>query len=52
MSKKDQVRMPSGMAGILKYSEEPKETIKIKPEYVIYFSIFLIMLEIILKFYG
>ncbi|MFH8080553.1 MAG: preprotein translocase subunit Sec61beta [Candidatus Aenigmatarchaeota archaeon] len=52
MTKKNQVRMPSGMAGIARYPEEPKESIKIKPEYVIYFSIALIVLEIILKFYG
>ncbi|MEM5777180.1 MAG: preprotein translocase subunit Sec61beta [Candidatus Aenigmatarchaeota archaeon] len=52
MSKKDQTRIPSGMAGIVRYSEEPKETIKIKPEYVAYFTMGLIVLEIILKFYG
>jgi len=52
MSKKDKTRIPSGMAGIVKYDEEPKETIKIKPEYVVYFTIGIILLEVILKFYG
>lgn len=52
MGKKDQTRMPSGMAGIMRYGEEPKDTIKIKPEQVVYFTIGLIVLEVILKFYG
>lgn len=52
MAKKDQTRIPTGMAGIVRYSEEPKEMIKIKPEYVIYFTIALIVLEVFLKFYA
>lgn len=52
MAKKDQYRMPTGMAGIVKYGDEPKEAIKIKPEYVIYFTIGLIILELFLRFYG
>jgi preprotein translocase subunit Sec61beta len=52
MAKKDQTRIPSGMAGIVRYSEEPKDTIKIKPEYVVYFTVALIALEVFLKFYG
>ncbi len=52
MAKKEQARMPTGMAGIVRYSEEPKEMIKIKPEYVVYFTIALIILEVFLKFYA
>jgi len=52
MSKKDKYRMPTGMAGIVRYGEEPKDAVKIKPEYVVYFTIGLIVLELILKFYG
>ncbi|MCX8178639.1 MAG: preprotein translocase subunit Sec61beta [Candidatus Aenigmarchaeota archaeon] len=52
MGKKDQTRMPSGMAGIMRYGEEPKETIKIKPEYVVYFTVAVITLQLILRFYG
>ncbi|MFN6992428.1 MAG: preprotein translocase subunit Sec61beta [Fervidobacterium sp.] len=51
MAKKDQNRIPAGMAGIVRYGEEPKDTIKIKPEYVIYFTVGLIVLELILRFY-
>lgn len=44
--------MPSGMAGIVRYDEEPRDIIKIKPEYVVYFTIGLIILELILRFVG
>ncbi len=51
MVKDKQFRMPMGMGGLVRYSDEPKETIKIKPEYVIGFSLFVIFAELILKFY-
>lgn len=50
MTKKDKSRLPSGMGGLVRYDEEVKETIKIKPEYVIYFTLTVIFLEIVLKF--
>lgn len=50
MAKKDRVRMPSGMAGIVRYDEEPKEAIKIKPEHVIAASLAIVMVELALKF--
>jgi preprotein translocase subunit Sec61beta len=50
MTKKDKSRLPSGMGGLVRYDEEVKETIKIKPEYVIYFTLGIIFLEIVLKF--
>ena len=52
MAKKDKTRLPSGMGGLMRYGEEVKETIKLKPEYVIYFALGVIVLEIILKFFG
>lgn len=52
MAKKDRIRIPSGMAGLIRYDEEPKEAWKIKPEYVIGFSLVVILLELILRFMG
>ena len=52
MAKKDKSRLPSGMGGLVRYDEEVKETIKIKPEYVIYFSLAVIAIEVVLKFLG
>ncbi len=51
MTKKDQFRMPMGMGGLVKYGEELKEAIKIKPEYVIAFSLFVVFVELALKFF-
>ena len=52
MVKKDRIRMPTGMAGLVRYGEEAKEQVKIKPKYVIAFCITIIILEVILKFFG
>lgn len=52
MAKKDKVMIPGGMAGLIRYGEEPKEAIKIKPEYVIAFSVVIIIIELILRFVG
>ena len=43
--------MPMGMAGITRYGEG-KDEIKIKPKYVIAFSIAVVMLEVLLKVFG
>ena len=52
MSKKDKTRMPSGMAGIMRYDEELKEAPKLKPQWVIAFAIGLVVVELVLKFLG
>ena len=52
MAKKDSTRLPSGMGGLVRYGDEVKETFKIKPEHVIYFSLGVILLEIVLRFLG
>jgi len=51
MAKKDKFSMPMGMAGITRYGEG-KDEIKIKPKYVIAFSIAVVMLEVLLKVFG
>ena len=52
MAKKDRVMMPSGMAGLVRYGEDSKEQIKVKPKHVIYFSAALIVIELLLRFFG
>ena len=52
MAKKDKSRLPSGMGGLVRYDEELKDSIKLKPEYVIYFSLGVIVLELVLKILG
>ena len=44
--------MPTGMAGLVKYGDEPKKGIKVKPEYVIYISAGIVVVELLLKFFG
>ena len=52
MAKKDRVRMPMGMAGLIRYGEEAKEQIKVKPKYVIAACVAVVILELILRFFG
>lgn len=52
MAKKDKTRLPSGMGGLVRYDEEIKETIKLKPEHVIFFALAVILIEVVLKFLG
>ncbi|MDI6806471.1 MAG: preprotein translocase subunit Sec61beta [Candidatus Aenigmarchaeota archaeon] len=53
MARRDKMYMPMGAGGLIRYSEEEKELIKIKPKQVVYIVIGIIALEIILKvFFG
>lgn len=52
MGKKDKFRMPSGMAGLVRYGEESKEQIKVKPKHVITFCIAVVIIELLLRFLG
>ena len=52
MAKKDKFRMPTGMAGLVRYGEDTKEQLKIKPKHVIAFCIVVVVLEVLLKFFG
>jgi preprotein translocase subunit Sec61beta len=49
--KKDKVFMPASWAGLMRFGEEEKEFIKLKPEYVIYACIGIIALEVLLRFF-
>jgi len=52
MAKDKKTRMPSGMAGLVRYDEELKNAPKLKPKWVIVFACGLVALEVILKFLG
>ncbi len=48
MPKKNQMQMPQSTAGLVRYFEESKEAIKIKPEHLIAILVIIIALEIAL----
>ncbi len=50
MSKKDKVYMPSGMGGLIRFPEEEKEVIKLKPKHVVWIVLGIAAAEIALKF--
>jgi len=47
--KRDKVYIPSGMGGLIRYPEEEKEVVKLKPMHVIYIVIGIIVIELFLK---
>jgi preprotein translocase subunit Sec61beta len=44
------MRAPPGMAGLVRYFEEEKSKIRIKPHYVLLFCWLIIIIEILLRF--
>jgi len=42
--------MPQSTAGLIRYFDTSKETIKLKPEYILFVSIIIIAAEIALRF--
>ncbi len=50
MSRKDKNVMPQSTAGLIRYFDQTKESIKIKPEHVLIAASAFIVLEIIFKF--
>lgn len=52
MAKKDKFTMPSGMAGLIRYGDESKSQIKVKPKYVIVACVALAAIELLLRFFG
>mgnify|MGYP001602879444 CR=1 FL=1 len=47
----NKINLPSGMGGIVRYSEESTSKITFKPMMVVFFIIFVIILEIVLHFF-
>jgi preprotein translocase subunit Sec61beta len=50
MSQKEKIQMPQSTAGLVRYFEESKEAIKLKPEHVVVVCVLIIAAEIALKF--
>ncbi len=51
MVKKDsKVYMPSGVGGLIRYPEEEKDVLKIKPTHVIFISVAIAVFEFALHF--
>ena len=48
-SKKDKIYMPSGVGGLIRYPEEEKNVIKLKPKHVIWIVVGIAIFEILLK---
>ncbi|MBI1978823.1 MAG: preprotein translocase subunit Sec61beta [Candidatus Aenigmarchaeota archaeon] len=49
-SKKDRIYMPSGVGGLIRYPDEEKEVVKLKPKHVIWLVVGIAVFEILLKF--
>jgi preprotein translocase subunit Sec61beta len=49
---KDQIRMPSGMGGLVRYFDEYKSKIEFKPGHVILLCIIIIIVMILLYSFG
>lgn len=50
MSKKPQVQMPQSTAGLIRYFDESKEAIKLKPEHVVVMCVILSAAVLALRF--
>jgi preprotein translocase subunit Sec61beta len=51
MASKDKIYMPMGTGGLMRYSEEEKVVLKVKPLWVVYIVIAVAAIEIIAKFF-
>ncbi len=50
MAKKNQMQMPQSTAGLVRYFEASKDSIQLKPEFIIVGSIIIIGIELALRF--
>jgi preprotein translocase subunit Sec61beta len=50
MSRREKSMMPQSTAGLVRYFEQSKEAIKIKPEHVLIAAGVFIVLELLIKF--
>lgn len=48
----ERVQLPSGQGGLVRYFEDYKSKIEFKPDYVVFFIILVIVIEIFLHFYS
>jgi len=50
MGKKQKMQMPQSTAGLVRYFDSSKESIKLKPEYVVGICAVAIVIELLLRF--
>jgi preprotein translocase subunit Sec61beta len=50
MSRREKSMMPQSTAGLVRYFEQSKESIKIKPEHVLIAASAFIVIELLIKF--
>jgi len=50
MAQKGKMNMPQSTAGLIRYFDQSKEAIKLKPEHIAIFCVIIIALEIMLRF--
>ncbi len=50
MTKKNKIQMPQSTAGLVRYFDESKEAIKLKPEHVVIMCAIIIAIEIAFRF--
>ena len=48
MAEKQQMQAPSGMAGLVRYADDEKSLIKLKPQHVVAICVMLVVMEIAL----
>ena len=51
-AKKDRIYMPMGIGGLMRYPEEEKEVLKLKPKHVVWIVSFIVFAELLLRFWG
>ena len=51
MAKKDKVYIPAGVGGLIKYSEEEKTFIKLKPSHFIILVMLIAIIELLFSLY-
>jgi len=48
MAEKRQVQTPAGMGGLVRYYEEEKSVVKLKPEHILYLIVAVALIEILM----
>ena len=50
MAKDEKVYMPSGMGGLIRYSEEEEQLVKLQPKHVVAISAGIVIFELVIRF--
>jgi preprotein translocase subunit Sec61beta len=50
MARKDKIYIPSGIGGLVRYPEEEKEVLRLKPTHLIILVSLIVIFELLLKF--